>query len=248
MPPYLRYILTICASAALTIGLSLNFGSPWLPQSVSDENIRNYLIRHPDAVAEAIQAYMEKGGITDTQSKAALALFHNDIYADGYSIAGANVNGDVTVVEFFDYRCPYCKQLYPELHEALRRDGNIRLLYKELPVLGPDSLLASQFAIAVALHQPDKYAAFHDGLMQTRGALTEEYILQVARESGVDVAALRQDRQDVKIDQAIQANLKLADQLRVTGTPAFVIGDNMINGPIPADRFRELIATARKKG
>lgn len=210
--------------------------------------IRDYLMRNPEVLVEAMQAFQAKKAAAESEAqRMAVRAEAKDLFSDPDSFVGGNPQGDVTLVEFFDYRCGYCKQAKPEVDAALRKDGNVRVIYKEFPILGPDSVTASRVAIATMLTQPAKYRPLHEALMASKGALPEATVLQIASEAGVDVAKVRASLKDPRIDKIITANRGLAERLGIEGTPAFIIGEDLIAGAAPADRYTAAFAAARKK-
>jgi len=211
-----------------------------------DAAIRDYLLRNPEVVVEALQAFETKQKLEQAaQQRAAIAALQDELARDPDSHVAGNPAGDVTVVEFFDYRCSYCKRAKPEVAELLRRDGKVRLVLKEFPILGPDSVVASRIAIATLLTQRDRYPKLHQLLMDSRGTLEEAATLQIAAEAGVDVTRLKQSLADPRIDRTLAANRALAQRLGIEGTPAFVIGNALVPGAVPADRLLDLVAAAR---
>jgi protein-disulfide isomerase len=208
--------------------------------------IRDFLVNHPDVLADAIQAADEKLK-RDAKDKAARALADHraEVFDDPQTPVAGNPQGDVALVEFFDYRCPYCKQVQPGIEKLLREDHQLRVVYKEFPVLGPESNLAAH--VALAARKQDKYAAFHTAMMATTGRIDEAVIYKVAASVGLDVDQLKQDTKSPEIDQLLKANLNLATLLDIDGTPAFVIGEAIIPGALDYDGLQQLIADMRKK-
>lgn len=208
------------------------------------ELIRETLKSHPEIVLEAIRALQARQQEEEaTRARAALKEQRELLRNDPDALVIGNPKGDVTVVEFFDYRCGYCKQVHPRVKELIRTDPKVRVVMKELPVLGPDSLLAARAALAS--RKQDKYPPFHDALMSARGRLDDAAIMQIASEVGINVGKLRADMADPAIERIINANLRMAEQLGIGGTPAFVIGDNLIPGAIPLAQLQELVREAR---
>jgi protein-disulfide isomerase len=208
--------------------------------------IRDFLVNHPDVLTDAIQAADEKLK-RDAKDKAARALADHraEVFDDPQTPFGGNPQGDVTLVEFFDYRCPYCKQVQPGIEKLLRDDHQLRVVYKEFPVLGPESDLAAH--VALAARKQDKYDAFHAAMMATTGRIDEAVIYRVAASVGLDVDQLKKDAKAPEIDQLLKANLNLATLLDIDGTPAFVIGETIIPGALDYDGLQQLIADLRKK-
>jgi len=157
-----------------------------------------------------------------------------------------NPRGDVTVVEFFDVRCGYCRQLTPALTELIRRDPQVRLVLKDLPILGPNSVVASRALIAA--QRQGKYGELHDALMTLSGEVAEPQIRREAERLGLDWARLRRDMDDPAVMARIDANLALARRIGVEGTPAMVIGDRLVGGAVPVETLVQMVAAARAAG
>jgi len=154
-----------------------------------------------------------------------------------------NPKGDVTVIEFFDYTCPFCKAAEPRLQQLVKDDKNVKLVAVEFPILQPASLVAAKASLASA--RQDKYAAFHQALIGFRGQLTEPVIFEVAKEVGLDVERLRKDMDAPEIADAIIGNFNLARALRITTTPTFIIGNRMVTEPSATLDFARAVAAAR---
>jgi protein-disulfide isomerase len=182
-------------------------------------------------------------------AKAKVMSFHKkfgaDIRRDPNSYVGGNPDGDVTLVEFFDYRCGYCKKAHPIVVELLKTDKNIRMVYKEFPILGPQSKLAAVAAIAALRLDSTKYYDFHNALITARGALSHQAVLDIAAEAGLDPAALTAAMKDPEIKRIIAQNYRQAKLLGINGTPGFVIGDSIVPGFITLAQMRDLIQEAR---
>jgi protein-disulfide isomerase len=148
-------------------------------------------------------------------------------------------------VEFFDYNCPYCRKVAPTMVELEQSDRDLRLVYKEFPILGPGSQFAARAALASRKQR--KYVAFHNALMQANEQVTEDTIMDVARAIGLDTKRLEQDMQDPAIQDAIARNLQLANALGITGTPSFVIGERMVPGAVDLRTLQGLIAEVRQQ-
>jgi len=149
----------------------------------------------------------------------------------------------VTLVEFFDYQCGYCKAVHADVRRLLDTDGKVRLVYKEFPILGPASVTASRAALAA--QRQGKYDALHVALMENRGQLDDDKIYRIAGSVGLNVDQLKKDMQAPEINDVLQRNLRLASELNIRGTPAFVVGDQIIPGAVSLDKLKELIAAGR---
>jgi len=235
----------------LAVALALFLAAPaQAQQSTPDANtkieqvVRDYLLRHPEVIVEALQEMQRREQVAEQERASAMIAAHATQLDDptGRFVAG-NPNGDVTVVEFFDYRCGYCKRAFPSLMEAIQADGNVRLVFKEFPILGDDSVLAARAALAAA--RQDRYYDMHVALMQERGSFTEGKVLAIGHDLGLDVEALRVDMNSPQVDAAINTNRSLARTLNITGTPGFIIGDQVIPGAISTQQMLSLIAKTR---
>ena len=212
-----------------------------------EQVIHDYLLKHPEVVIEALRAGQEAEKAREAaEAKAEIAKRRDELLNDPTSPVGGNPKGDVTIVEFFDYRCPYCKQMEPGLEALIKEDPKLRVVYKEFPILGPDSLIASRVALAAARQGNDKYLRFHAAMMSTKGQINEAVILKVAEDSGLDIAKIKADMKSPEIEALIKKNYELADSLDIKGTPALIIGDSMTPGAVDVATLRKLVAEARK--
>ena len=209
--------------------------------------VRAYLLEHPEVLMEAIEVL--EGRRRDQQATAdaqLLAVNHDAIFDDGQSWVGGNPEGDITVVEFLDYRCGYCKQAHPEVNQLLREDGNIRYIVKEFPILGPQSLMAARFAISVKRIAGDTaYAAVHEALMTFRGEITQESLTALADRMSLDAEAVMAGMAAPETDAVISANMALAEQLQINGTPGFIFDSRLVRGYMPLDAMVGLVEELR---
>ena len=208
--------------------------------------IREYLIANPEVLEEAIQALQAKRQAR--RQAAALASIRNNrkqIYEDPEDPVGGNPKGDVTIVEFFDYRCGFCKRVAPVVEETLAKDPKIRIVYKEFPVLGPNSVLAARAALASRAQ--GKYLAFHKALMYAKISYDEASIMKIAASLGIDTARLKKDMRAPGIQAQLAKNHALARSLGIRGTPAFVVGKQIFPGALTSAQLAGMIQQARKK-
>ncbi len=207
--------------------------------------IHDYLMHNPDVLIEALRGAEDKlNHEADAKAATILSDRRSEVFDDPATPVGGNPRGDVTVVEFFDYRCPYCKQVLPSLQTVLKEDRKLRFIYKEMPVLGPASIIAARAALAA--QRQGKYEAFHNAMMGTKGQINEDTVYKVAASVGLDVNRLKQDMTAPEIEHALKANLALADALNIRGTPGFIIGQHIVPGALDLDALRSMIADARK--
>jgi len=240
-------VIPLAVAAALSIAAPSRADEFTPAQKKAIESvIHDYLLNHPDVLLEAVQAADDKMK-TDAHDKAAKALTdrHHDIFDDPASPAAGNPHGDVTMVEFFDYRCPYCKQVEPALGSLLGADRRLRFVYKEFPVLGPVSTTAARAALAAK--KQGKYDAFHAAMMAAKGQINDQAVYDVAGSVGLDLDRLKRDMAAPETESQLKANLDLAEALDIRGTPAFIIGDQIIPGAVGLDALKQAIADARGK-
>lgn len=236
-------IALAAAFAGSTTATAQSF-SPAQKQEI-DGLIHDYLRQHPEAVMDALKAAQQQAD--DAKAAAAkkmIAAKRDELLHDPNSAVAGNPHGDVTLIEFFDYRCPYCKAIEPSLEALIKEDGNLRVVYKEFPILGPTSVVASRAAIAA--QRQGKYTAFHDRMMALKGNIDSDAVMKVAETNGLDLAKLKHDMNAASVGQIIQRNYALADALGIDATPALVIGDQLTMGAVDIDGLRQLIADARK--
>jgi len=238
--------LLLCAAFALTAPRPAT-ASDFTPDQKKqiDALIQDYLENHPDMLLKAIEKADEKlkSDAKDRSAKA-LADHRQQVFDDPASPTAGNPNGNVTLVEFFDYRCPYCKQVQPSLEKLLGADHQLRFVYKEFPVLGPDSEIAAH--VALAARKQGKYDAFHRAMMAATGHIDEDVIYKVAASVGLDLDRLKQDVKAPDIDKQINDNIELGQTLDVDGTPAFIVGNTIVPGAVSLSDLQQLIASARK--
>ena len=199
---------------------------------------------NPGIVFEAAQLFEQQQQALQAQAAAQVldtekATLENDPNAP---VLG-NPDGDVTVVEFFDYNCPYCRRVKPEMEALLAADPNVRVVYREWPILGDGSVFAARAALAS--RNQGKYEEFHWAMMQLKERAEEASIFRTAEDIGLDVAQLRRDMNGPEIEEHIQTSMRLAQSLGFSGTPSFVIGDSLAPGLIQADQMIELVDQAR---
>jgi protein-disulfide isomerase len=209
------------------------------------KSIRDYLMANPEVLVDAMQELERKqDSERDTVARKAIDKDSDQLLNDPEVPFTGNPNGDVTIVEFSDYQCPYCKKAYSALKTVVASDGKVKLVYRDLPILGEASKVAAVAALASI--KQGKHDAFHNALMEFNGKLDSDKIFEIAASVGIDVAKLKQDMEDPAIKKLIQRNLDLASDLGVRGTPAFVIGKEFVPGAVDADALKQYIADARK--
>jgi len=208
--------------------------------------VRAYLLEYPEVLMEAIKVLEDRRDASTREADAELIASHGEqLFHDPNSWVGGNPDGDVTLVEFSDYRCGYCKKAHPELQELLRRDPDIRLVVKEFPILGPDSVAAARIATAALDLDRSKYGALNDALMSFEGQLSEAAAYRIAGQAGYDIAALKARATSAEIEARIGDTYALAKAMGLRGTPTFVLGNQIIRGYLPLDNMLDAVAEAR---
>ncbi len=209
--------------------------------------IQRYLNENPQVIVDALramQARAERQAEEETRETIA-RLRDRLIENDGLPMAG-NPDGDITVVEFFDYHCGYCKRVMDDIVEVIETDGNVRFVFFEFPILSENSRLAARAALAARFQDPDIYFEFHRQLMDHSGRHNADSIRRIATDLELDVDQLFTDIQDDRVTQMLRYNFELAEELGVSGTPAFIVGDELIPGAIGISEMRRLIEVARE--
>jgi protein-disulfide isomerase len=249
-------LLALALVAAIPLAASAQSSEP--PQSLPangtmspaqvqaiEKIVHDYLLRNPQVILDAVEQLEQKrNDEAQAAAKTAMNTHRDELLHDPTSPVAGNPNGDVTIVEFFDYRCPYCKQMEPALEQLRKDDRQLRFVYKEFPILGPDSVTASRAALAA--RKQNKYLQLHDALMAARGHLDEATVLQIAGDAGLNVERLKADMSSPDIDGVISRNMELAHVLNINGTPGFLVGDQLVPGAVDLDTLKKLVADARK--
>ena len=199
---------------------------------------------NPDVLVDTLLAFQEEAeAAAQAQQRAAIQRVGELLRTDANTGVMGNPEGDIVLVEFFDYNCPYCRQVASVMAEAEAGDPELRVVYKEFPILGPGSVFAAKAALAA--DRQGRYVEFHKALMDADSRVDETSVLAIAEEVGLDVERLKQDMQDPAIQAEIDGNLELAQALRITGTPGFVIGDEFVRGATDLETMTGLIEAAR---
>lgn len=238
---------------AALIGLALPAHAFDLNNMSSEEKeafgqaVREYLLTNPETIFEAVEVFRQREAQAEAAADQNLVTANADaIFNDGFSYVGGNPDGDITLVEFMDYRCGYCRRAAPEVEKLLAADGNIRLIIKEFPILGEASVLASRFAIATKLVAGDEaYKNMHDALISMGGAPSEATLRRLAEGLDLDADAILARMSDPEISRQLQETRALAKQMAISGTPTFVLDQELLRGFLPADQMEIMIAEIR---
>ncbi len=254
MPAIMKLSLFTLIPVAFLLFGPLSTSAQMAPEPFSAEQkkameslIGDYLKRNPEVILESIQLFQIRQKVAEQErAKANLIALRDELVKDQQSPAIGNADGEVTVVEFFDYRCGFCKRVLPAVRELIRTDPKLRYVFKEFPILSPESRNAARAALAAWRLDKGAYFALHVSLMGAKGALSERRIMTLAEQAGLDAGKLKQEMAAPEIEAHLEQNAVLARKLGINGTPAFVIGNQLVPGAIDMAQFKKLIAEARK--
>ncbi|QWG20588.1 DsbA family protein [Bradyrhizobium sediminis] len=210
--------------------------------------VRNYLLTHPEVLEEAMTELSKRQSAAEAEKhQAGVTKNAEAIFNSPRDVTVGNKAGDVTMVEFFDYNCPYCKRAMTDMMELIKSDPKLKVVLKEFPVLGPSSVEAAQ--VAVAVHMQDasgkKYLDFHQKLLNGRGQVDKARAMAAAKEVGVDMARLEKDLASPEVRATLEQNFKLAEAMGMNGTPSYVIGKQVVIGAVGVENLKEKIGIAR---
>ncbi len=218
---------------------------------MSDEEfgarVRSYLLENPEVIFEAAAIMEQRQQQMQTANDGDLVAANSAaIFEDGHSWVGGNPDGDITIVEFMDYRCGYCRRAFPEVEELIASDGNIRVITKEFPILGEESVIAARFAIAAQQVLGDEpYKMLHDAMMSYKGDLSVAGLTKLAETLDLASEKITAHMDSDEVSAVIAANRALGDQLQISGTPTFIMQDQIIRGYVPLDGMREIVKDLR---
>ena len=217
-----------------------------LQKQAVERIIHNYLLDKPELIVKAMEKLREREQAEqDNKTKNLLREYSDRIYHHPMSPYTGNKNGDVTLVEFFDYQCGYCKQVTGSIITLLKNDQKVRVVWKELPILGKTSMIAA--TAAMAAKKQNKYLDFHIALMKNRGALNLPSIMKIAKSVGINIAKLEKDMTDPAIHTYLKNTIKLAQKLGIKGTPGFIIGEQIVPGAASLKQLEKFIKTERNR-
>lgn len=210
-----------------------------------EQIVRDYILEHPEIVLEALHTLEERHQAeAQAEARAAIEARRAAIYEDPDDYTYGNPKGDVTIVEFFDYTCGHCKRSFQPLIDFVDADGNIRLILKEFPILGPRALDAAKAALAA--REQDRYFEMHRALFEHEGQLTEKALMEIAAKAGLDGPKLKKDMEDPKLMDVFSRHYALAEALGIEGTPAFIVGGELLPGAVDKERLERVVAEARE--
>ncbi len=207
--------------------------------------VKDYILAHPEVLIESFENHrVSQEAKLEADSVEAAKKLIAELDKANFPSVGAK-DADVKVIEFFDYNCGYCKKAFEEVQAVLKDDKKVKFYFIEMPILGPTSLEAAKWALAA--QKQDKYFEFHTELMKHQGPKNDSVLESKAKDADLDIKKLKADKDSEEIQAVIDANLTRANLLNITGTPGFIVGDEVIRGYITLDQMKELIAKHRKK-
>ena len=241
---------------AAAVSLALAGAAPAVAQSFSADQreeigkiIKDYLLTHPEVIQD-VMAELEKRQQSADAEKHRAAVVENKatLFSSPHQVVLGNPQGNVTMVEFFDYNCGFCKRAMTDMLDLIKTDNNLKFVLKEFPVLGEGSVEAARVAVAARMQDANgkKYIEFHQKLLGSRGAADKMRALAVAKEVGFDMPRLERDMGSDEVKKTIEENMKLAEALGVNGTPSYVVGEEVVIGAVGLDSLREKISAERK--
>ena len=236
----------LSAACLLALSATAQAADPFSAEQKEALNatIKEYILANPEVLAESLSTFQKK------QQDGMAGKFKQNFeenkaeLMDGGSPIAGNPKGDVTVIEFFDYNCGYCKKAIPDITKLLEEDKKVKIVFKEYPILSPKSHEAAAWAIAA--NKQGKYIEFHTALMSHQGSVDDAALESVAKKVGLDIDKLRKDKDDPKIKELLEKDIALAGKLGIRGTPAFIVGDKLNPGYMGYEGLKAAVDEARK--
>lgn len=238
----------IIASLAFTGSLSLSANAKKFDdadKTAIQKIVKDYLLKNPEVIREAlIELERRTAEAEKNKQKKLLAENQELLTNEKYAHIAGNKNGDITVVEFFDYNCPYCRQALTDIMKLMEADKNVRVVLKEYPILGKASTTAAMAALAS--RKQGKYMEFHTALLSAKGRINDEQITKIAKSVGLDVEKLKKDMKSADVIEAHKKNMEVGHKLGINGTPTFIFNDQVIPQVLPFEAMKQLVARIRK--
>jgi protein-disulfide isomerase len=237
----LAILVVFASGCSTTVGETKSASA--LSQDLTDATIERYIRTHPEVIVQSLQAMdAKRQAELQERQKVALAAKQQDLLYDPTSPVSGNPKGEITVVEFYDYRCGYCKKAASSVTELQKEDPRVRVVYKDFPILGEPSELAAKAALASQAQ--GKHQVFHEALLASHADMTKEEILKIAVTVGLDVKRLEADMANPEWQAVIEKNRALAHELGISGTPGFIVGNELVPGALDLNGLKELIVRA----
>lgn len=240
-----KMVLSLLLATAVCFGGASGSAAadPALSKPEVEAVVRDYIANNPKAILDSISAYQKK--TMEARQDGAVEKNRDMIFKDAGSPEVGDAAGDVTVVEFLDYNCHFCKSAFTTVQSLLEKDKKVRVIFKDFPILGPTSETAAKWVLAAK--KQNKYFEFHTLLMNNKDPISDDVLAKMAKDLGLDVERMKKDAADKDIEQQIEKNRALASNMGISGTPAFIIGDEVVSGAIPLNVMEEKITALRNK-
>ncbi len=237
--------MTVFAAPAQAVDLSAMTDAE---RAAFRTEVRAYLLDNPEIIMEAVALLEQRQVQAESEAdKEMISANAQELFNDGYSWVGGNPDGDITLVEFMDYRCGYCRRAAPEVEALLHADGNIRLIVKEFPILGEGSLISARFAVATKqVAGMDAYKQVHDALISYKGDVSDIALRRISDGLGLDTDAIMAQMPSDEVSDELDRNRALGQRLKISGTPSFVLEDEMLRGYLPADQMAMIVKSKRR--
>lgn len=207
--------------------------------------IKQYLLDNPQIIMDSVQAYQQQQAEQQDKIAEQKVGEHLGALTSKDAPSAGNPDGDITIVEFFDYNCGYCKRAFPDIQQVLSSDKNVRFVFQDMPILGPTSLTAAKWALAA--HKQGKYFEYHAELMKHNGAKNESELSKLAEKIGLDVEKMKKDAGSREVKEAIDKNMDMAREIGIQGTPAFILDGALMRGYLGREGMKDAIKQARAK-
>ena len=241
-----RHLAALALAASVALPASAQSPFTDAQRQALDDRIRSYLIENPEVILEVFEVLEQRRQVAEAEADAAMVAQNAaTLEAGAPNPVMGNPDGDVTVVKFSDYKCGFCRTAAPIVEELIATDPGVRVVIREFPILGEESVLASRVALAAARQPGDIYAKVHAALFGHRGPMNEQALMSLAEGAGADMDALRSAMQDPAIADTIRGTYALARSMGIEGTPSFVIGGRIVRGMVQLDQMRAHVAEAR---
>jgi protein-disulfide isomerase len=248
--------MRLLRSTAAALCLAVVAAAPVRAQSFSDTQrgeieriVKEYLLAHPELLQEVMAEFEKRQNAADLEKQMTGVREHKEALLNStHQVTLGNPQGNVTMVEFFDYNCGYCKRALSDMLQLIKTDPNLRVVLKEYPVLGPGSLEAAQVAVAARMQDKTgkKYLDFHQRLLGARGPADKAHALAAAKEAGFDMARIEKDLASEEVRETLRENMKIADAIGINGTPSYIIGTDVVVGAQGFDVLKEKVDAARR--
>jgi protein-disulfide isomerase len=243
-------------STTAALCLAVVAAAPVRAQNFSDAQrgeieriVKEYLVAHPEVLQEAMSELEKRQSAAELEKQVSGVRQHKEVlFNSGHQVTLGNPKGDVTMVEFFDYNCGYCKRALGDMLALIKTDPNLKVVLKEYPVLGPGSLEAAQVAVAARMQDKSgkKYLDFHQRLLGGRGPADKAHALAAAKDAGFDMTRIEKDLASDEVRETLKENLKVADAIGLNGTPSYIIGSDVVVGAQGYDVLKEKVDAARR--